>query len=188
MACGPRIGGRAAPGRRMRRRPGRCTPAWFFSWRLPCSSSLSANATPTRRAPTWDTPPGRLVLVRLRAALLRDLRPLRDFRAHERGELRARAPDGREREALQLLLRLGRREHLLDLGIELVEDRGRRLRRRGEPDPADGLEPRIALLGDRRHVGEEWRSLGYRDPEWTQLPRGHLALHARHRVRHRRHA
>ena len=48
---------------------------------------------------------------------------------------------------------LGRLQDLLHLGLQLVDDRPRRARRREQREPRHRLEAGQALLGDRRHLG-----------------------------------
>src|SRR5258708_607601 len=154
--------------------------AWSLPWWI-YYVAAPPSCTGTRPKPR-PAPPS----VGARAAFLRDPRPFDDLGSDPGGEMLARIARRGEGELLELLFRLGGAKHFLYLGVELVEDRARGLCRRAQPDPADALEPGIALFRDRRHVGEKGRALRDGDAERAQLPRLHLREHAGHGVRHHR--
>ena len=118
--------------------------------------------------------------VRRSARRLDDRHPDREVVDDQLGE-RGRRHRRREIESLrpELLLRFGRGEDAVDIGVEARDDLRRRARRRHEPEPRVHLVTLDAQLVQRWHVRQERRALEARDAERLHLAVLDLADHRR---------
>ena len=73
-------------------------------------------------------------------------------------------------------------EHLDQVGVHLLHDLARRVRRREHALPRAGLEIRHAALGNRRHVGDRRHAFRARHREDAQLAALHVRIGREHAV------
>ena len=81
-------------------------------------------------------------------------------------------------------LELGRRDDRDDLLVQAIDDGLRHVGRAHDAEPQRRLEAGIALLGDRRHVGQRGRARRGADRERAHLVRLGVLQQRRHRAEH----
>src|SRR5688500_10773675 len=91
------------------------------------------------------------------AGSLDNLLPALDLCSDESAELRGRAGLRRRRQVDQPLAQVRIGERLVELGVELLDDRIWRAHRRGQAEPRLHVEAWKARLGDGRHIRQQGR-------------------------------